>query len=276
MNPNVIKQQIQDTNLRRALDQVPPQYRDALTTAALASQVVFKRDPYYSKGRLTFAVATDTLGDATYTLGKGVQSALFSYGVNDPLTGAGFATGIGYDTATFADTNLIHGGETNAAELELITGIGFILTGNNDPGVVNATMQEVYMSAGTNGQTNEFKWGPPMFWPGGAGLFGNKQSLYEAPPINAKSQLDGGLTSGIPGAEDYSRDIDPILWGPKGQADSTFTAVLQVQRQVQFTTLARTGVATEGITAIVPPTDAFVEFWLRLYGAQFAPRGANR
>ena len=274
MNPNVVKAQIQDQNLRRALDQVPPQYRDALTTAALASQVVFKRDPYYSKGRLTFATAADTAGDVTYTLLKGTQSALFSYGVNDPLVGAGFATGIGYDTAQFCDTNLIHGGETNAAELVLITGIGLVLTGNNDPAVVNQTMQEVYMSAGTNGQTNEFKWGPPMFWPGGCGLFGAKQSLYEAPPLNAASQIDGGLTSGIPGAEDYSRDIDPILWGPKGQADSTFTAVLQVQRQVQFTVNIRA--SATGVDAFTPPTSAFVEYWLRLYGAQFAPRGQNR
>jgi len=274
MNPNVIKSQIQDRNLNRALDQVPPQYRDALTAAALASQVVFKRDPYYSKGRLTAAVTTDTAGDATYTWAKGIQSALFSYGVNDQLVGAGFATGVGYDTATFADTNLIHGGETNAAELELITGIGFILTGNNDPKTVNALMQEVYMSAGTNGQTNEFKWGPPMFWPGGAGLFGSKQSFLETPPLDYASQVDGGLTSGIPGAEDYSRDIDPILWGPKGQADSTFTAVLQVQRTVSFTTLARA--SATGVAEVIPPAEAYVEFWLRLYGAQFAPRGANR
>ena len=289
MNPNVVQQQIQDQNLRKALAQTPAAYRDALAQSVADNQVVFKRDAYYSKGRITATVTTSSSPIiATYTVSKGYQAVLFNYGVTDPLGGAGFATSLtpDYNNATLSETNLIHGSETNGAELMLITGIGFILTPDADPLALKAVMPSCYMSGGVNGNTNDFKWGPPIFWPGGSGIFGAGLSYTQQPGLfDSNATQVGTAVSGIPGAEDYSRDIDPVLWGPKGQADSTFTVVCSVTRTVTWTATDRTAiVASAGtpttVTVFAHPTagqpGSYIDFWVRLFGAQFAPRGKNR
>lgn len=285
-HPDVVKQAMQDRAFQQALAQVPDQYREAIAQAAVANQIVFKRDAYYSKVRAQYTVSK-AMTTSTFTLAKGYQAVAFGYGLNDNMTSAGFPASIGYDAATLADTNLFKGGETNAAELELIQGIGVILSPDSDPLLAKRTLHQCYLSGGVNGNTNDFKWGQPGFYPAGSGFYGLGSSLLALPSWAGELPEVGAMSNGIPGSEDWSREIDPILWGPKGQADSTFQAVLTVQRAISFTVTDRAagamGVQPAAWTAPAAPNagpvsgeGTYLDITIRLFGAQFAPRGRNR
>jgi hypothetical protein len=276
----LVRRGMQEESLQRALDRVPPDQRAAIASAANAGQIVYKRDPYYSRARINFTVAVNG-ATVNYTYSKGSKVTFFGYGQNDVLLSAGFPAGLtpSYDQATYADTNLLHGSETNGAETVLCTGIQLYLSPMADPGLVRQVMPELFLSGGVDGQPTQMKWGLPFFWPSGGGFFGAGLDNIDTPPINRSNQQVGFIDNGIPGAEDYSKAIDPFIWGPKGGADSTFVAQLEAQRDVSFTATTRTAVGASGIAGFTPPATAntaFIDLWLRLAGGQFAPRGKNR
>jgi len=247
-DPSVVQATRAKQRLDRALSNVNPGDRQAIGQAALDSQNTVTEDPYYSKGRIPADVSTDESGVSTYTVAKGTTAVLFSYGVNDPLSAAGFPSALGQ--ATYAETNLLHGSETNGPEWMVIDGIGLILTADNDPFFLRKITPHTFMSAGFGGAVTTYKWGPMLFWPGGSGLFGLGQDHFEAPALpGGQPQLSGSVTSGIPGAEDYAKQMDTIIWGPKGQADSTFSAQVLVTRQVQWTSTAVAAIGPRAATA---------------------------
>lgn len=271
---------MQEEALYRAIDRVPPDQRAAIAEQATRSQIVYKRDPYYSRVRLNFTV-TDNTTSVTYKLSKGTKVQFFVYGQNDVLLSAGFPSGLtpSYDQATAADTNLLHGSETNGGETVLVTGLQLYLSPDADPALLRAALKECFFSGGNDGNPTLMKWGLVMFWPSGGGFFGDGRSLIDLPPLYSSQQNEGFITNGIPGAEDYSKAIDPFIWGPKGGPDSTFVAQLEVQRDVTVTGTTRTAVGASGIVGFQPPNtanSAFIDLWLRLAGGQFAPRGKNR
>lgn len=282
----VVQDGLQEAALKRAIAMVPPDQRAAIANAAVAGQIVFKREPYFSRVRLNPTITTGgSPVVTTYTYPKGTLVTFFTYGLNDVLLAAGFPAGIGFDQATYADTNLLHGSETNGGETVLTTGIGLFLSPDTDPAVAKALLKECFLSAGNDGNPTLFKWGQPMFWPAGGGFFGNGMNRIDEPSLlDTQIAASGITTNGIPGAEDFSKQIDPFIWGPKGTADSTFVAQLALMRAVTITSTARAAAASAsgstGVAAFVSPTannpGAYQDLWLRLYGGQFSPRGKNR
>jgi hypothetical protein len=169
----------------------------------------------------------------------------------------------------------------------VIDGIGLILTADNDPFFLRKVTPNTFMSCGFGGAITTYKWGPMLFWPGGSGLFGLGQDHFEPPALpGGQIQLSGSVTSGIPGAEDYAKQLDTIIWGPKGQADSTYSAQVLVTRAVTWTATARAATAPasadgfQGVQAFTPPAQdaegSYADFWLRLFGTQVGPRSKNR
>jgi len=269
------------SEMQKFLDQLPDYARTYWATVAQSAELIFKDEPYFSRGRFEPTITVDGSSNATYAFTAGQKVQLFNYGIGAPLTTAGFSA-TGYATATAADTNLTTaaGKETNSSDMVYIMGFGVVPGSLCDPVLLKLLWEEISVSAGFGGDSNTYKLGNLGCWPGGGGLHGGSSSpLAVANLADGKAIVPGVLANGLPAAGDIRWLKDPIVWMPKPQQDSQFTMQFTIERSRSLTANAR--VAATGIQAITPPATVgaegtFVDFKVYLYGAQLGPRSRNR
>lgn len=267
--------------LEGALSRTNPGDRVLIQQAALQSQVRVKTEVYYSAVRLTPQSVSKVAGTTTVTFSPNVANPpqAFSYGVGDQMVNAGFP--VAAPSATYAQTNLIAKNETNEQEEFLIDGLAFISHPGNDAELVRKVLPELYLSAGFGGDKNKFKFGPGLFWPGGAGIFGNGASFWGPPPMlqDAKYTHPGSPSNGSPFVNNYRRLPEGIRWNPKGQPDSTFGVNVTLTKAITFTGADRAADVANNIAAVTVPSadgdDTGLLFWVALYGIQKGVRGTN-
>lgn len=273
------------TDMQRLILRMPPDAQNYMAALQKQGDVVTKDEPYYSRIRFEPTITVDGSNNATYAFAQGQSVQAFNYGVGGAMTNAGFvAGGTGYVLGTLSDTNLntSTGKVTNGADLVFIEGLSFIPTPGSDPVLTKLIIGDLAVQAGFNGDVSSYKLGSPLMWPGSAGLHGTANSKAQAPNVNDQvGVFFGSVSNGLPGAGDVQWMKDPIVWMPQPQADSQFALQVSLSRAKSLVVNART-VGTNGIpTAFTPPATAgadgtYVEFFVRLHGAQLGPRSKNR
>lgn len=281
MDNSPILKDLETANVLRTID---PDKLAEIETWALNRQTVRKNDVYFSRVRFQYTISTSgSPATGVATIAAGTTWQAFQYGRGDVMTVAGFASGFG--VAQLQDTSINTKGETNNQELFVIQGLGVSVMPTADPLLVQALFPELYMSIGFNGDTNTYKLGSPLFWPGGGGLVnGGLSSWTTANLYDSAAIIPGSPSNGLQGAFNYRSLPDSVSWFPKGGgSDSNFAVNFAAPRAVTLSQLGR--VAASGIAAQTPPTasgtnggnaNTYVDVVVALFGTQFAPRSKNR
>jgi hypothetical protein len=212
---------------------------------------------YYSAVR--FAWAISGAGPYTYTLTSGEERRAFGYAWGEDLTGANVGYPTGYGTATYAETNLLAKGETNAGQKVSIRGISAYVTADSDPYLAQQTFENVHVSIAMNGDDRNIRLGRLAFIPASGGLAGHGISMIGngPPPINKPYHVGvGSLSNGMPSVNNYLPLPYQLDWMPKGGADSTLTVRMIAARTVTATGTARAADTANGIQAYAPPSAA--------------------
>lgn len=272
------------SDMDRFLAKLPPDALKYLKSQQDAgTQLVFKDEPYFSRVRFEPTISVDGSSNATYAFSQGQKVQAFSYGIGGSMAPAGFNKAAStYSLGTASDTNLTTttGKETNGSDLVYVEEIAIILTPRSEAKLAEVLMAEMHMQAGFNGDTSAYKLGSPIFYPGGAGLYGTKTSKIVTPNLgDAAYAAQGAQTNGLPGIGNVLRLKDPIVWMPKPNSDSTFLLEITLDRAISIVANARTAAA--GVVGYTPPaTDGaegtYLEFFVQLRGAQIGPRSRNR
>jgi hypothetical protein len=278
------------SEMQRVLNRLPKRARKWVQDQLDANvDLAFKNEPYYSTVRFEpDSLTADGSNNTTTVFNAGHQVQAFTYGQGGAMGIAGYnAAGTGYTIGQQADTNLIvtTGKVTNGNDLVVLDGLAIIPTPKSDPRLTQWVMRELYISAGFGGNTNDFKFGQPLLWPGSAGLFGSTSSILKTANLqDATGIIPGYLSNGLPGAADVRWFSDPIVWYPQSSnlGDTQFAMFLTIQRLVSVFAAARIAVAGAGATqAVTPPVTqgaegTFVEFLVYMPSVQFGPRSQNR
>jgi hypothetical protein len=273
---------MRNQSLKDILEGLPQPAKDYLSGKGALS---LKREPYFSRIRFEPTI-TDNTSNVVYTFAQGQSVNAFDYGQGGTMAGAGFvAGGTGFTVATAADTNLTTaaGRVTNGSDMVVVDAICFLPTPKSDPVLLKALIAELSVTGGFGGNLTDYRFGNPLFLPGGGGLYGGGQSALAVAGTNdSKGQINGFISNGLPGAGDMWPQDDAIVWMPKPEADSDFAMQVRCNRTVSVTVNARTA-GSGGIApaAVAPPVTAgadgtFVEFLVRLVGTQIGPRSRSR
>ena len=231
---------------------------------------------YFSTVRFQFTVAAGF----TYTMAKNTELRAFGYAQGDDMSVAtiGFPAG---RVATAADTNLISASETISGEQVIIEGMSIMPHEDSDAQLMQVLWPNVSVTLQLNGAQLNFPLGTLAMMPGSGGLQGLGSSYVTAPDIASSiARPVGALTNGEPCVDNFYPFPEPVLWQPKGGADSTLIVKLRVEQTSAYTTLlAADRVAAAGIAAWNHPVGTaigtYVDVKVRLWSRQISPRSQN-
>lgn len=231
---------------------------------------------YFSTVRFQAAVS----GTFLYTFAAGTELRAFGYAQGDPMNTAviGFPAG---RVATPADTNLISSSETISGEQVLIEGLSIMPHEDSDAQLMQVLWPNVSVTLQLNGAQLQFPIGTLAMMPGSGGLSGTGTSYVTAPDIaSSVARPVGALQNGWATVDNFYPFPEPVIWQPKGGADSTLIVKLRVEQASTYQTLLTADrAAAAGIAAWTHPSGTalgtYVDVKVRLWSRQISPRSQN-
>ncbi len=223
--------------------------QDAANRNTIASSA-----PYYSRIFFTAAGVDGGGGSFTYDFPAGVERRAFGYAKTDPVPGAPF--GPGASDATPADTNLMTKGQTLAGQTVLIQGVSVMVQPGTDFEAARQVLSECSVSIGLNGDSQQMEMGTPLNLPGIGGLYGWGFTGLVPPSAqsNGGSEFAKLGANGVPGADNFRRVPEGLIWRPAGKTDGTLVIKFRSERRVTVgPVLSRPAQANPLILAYTPP-----------------------
>ena len=267
-----------DSELARRAAAVDPAVRAVIARAVLASQRAINRWPYYSRIRFQTIVTDLGGGVFSYSLTQDQQSVAFSYGVDDPMTSAGFPVG---RTATLADTNISEGRKTKAGEDLWIYGVSIYVVPLSDPILTQWIFGQAQTLVSQNGGDDQYKVGPLIQVPSSGGLFGTAPSFLATPDIGQEfNPFIGTMSNGLPINTNYLRFPERIRWTPSGERDSTLTMPVVIEQPLTLIATARAAAPPEVVQYDPPPVEGalgtYVELLVQFHAEAEYDRSLNQ
>jgi hypothetical protein len=234
--------------------------QDAASRNTIASSA-----PYYSRVFFTSAGVDGGGGSFTYTFPAGVERRAFGYAKTDPIPGAPFLAPA--NEATPADTNLMTKGQTLAGQTVLIQGVSVMVQPGSDFEAAKEMLTECSVSIGLNGDSQQMEMGTPLNLPGIGGLYGWGFSRLIAPAAqnNAGGEFAKLGSNGVPGADNFRRVPEGLIWRPAGKTDGTLVIKFRSERAVVVgPVLSRAAQANPLIFAYTPPASVKIDLMCHL------------
>lgn len=233
--------------------------QDASRRSVIASSA-----PYFSRVFFDSEAVEAPAGTFNYSLPQGTERRAFGYAKTDPVPGfpAKFGT---QSNATSADTNLMTKGQTLAGQTVLIQGLACLIQPRSDFEFARNICSELSVSIGLNGDSQTMEMGTPLNLPGIGGLYGWGFTEMQTPAFDsaASSGVAKLASNGLPGADNFRRVPEGLIWRPAGKTDGSLVIKCKVERTVSMGPLVER-VAAAGIQAYDPPTQVVADLMFHL------------
>lgn len=213
--------------------------------------------PYWSRLRFRSVLTGGGAAPATYTIPVQTLKA-FGYAEGADM-GAGGRPGV---QAQLCDTNIQSNGETIGGQNLYINRIGIQNNPISEPEMLKRLAPEVSVRISLDGGMTQFNAGTLLQMPGGGGLFGSENSAIDTQPIPGGRPFAGSMVNGWPMHGNKTPVPTGLIWQRKGGTDSNLQILLQLHREIVFTTQIGNEIAVpEVVRGYTNPeaTDVFVD-----------------
>lgn len=284
-----IAQSAADAASVAAMAGVPAGLRNNIANAAIISQETLLPFPYWSA--VLFQSNQAAGPPITQTI-PAVDRLAFSYGLNQPMTSAGFTSTAGpllNLVAAESETNLKNPSQTNDNADVLIYGLALEVDPTSDPLLTQLIFQNTFVQLSLNGSTT-YKLGRLANYPFNGGLAGMQRSLLQpAEVISTVAAPEGFVTNGLPLADSLGWFPEDLIfrWYSNGsnERDIALTMNLRLARNVVFTArraaraVQAASATTQETAAWAMPVDQFQGTWCeivcKLQAIQIGARSKN-
>lgn len=263
-------------------DALPADVRAQIQAQYGGAQVVLTDTPYYSCVR--FAGVRAAGPPVLFTIDTTTRVA-FSYGIGQPMTSAGFASGT---NATQAETNLLQGSQTRDQADVWIYGATMNVTPDSDPVLAAQVVRKVFANISLNG-TMQIPMGRIEQYPGGGGLYGAGSSALRQPDLatpgsglaeNGAGAIVPFFQNGNPMNSNFKRFACCLIWAGVGSGTDSALGVSLTPSSAIVATCGLVRAATTGVSAYTPPAAAgdpgtYVDVVVALRAVSVQPRSQN-
>ncbi len=278
----LLSQMDRPARIKRMVMKLPKAYADQLDqqdALEITDDVIFT----------TFRISASTIvvASSIHTQTIPAQTLeLFQYGIKGgPTTmqDVGFPIGAPYDRATYSDTNLLNGGQTNNSEVFGIEAVSLTINPISDAEMIKRCMPLLSFSFSFNSVANAKRLGKSHRMGASGGFWGGGETRLQTPDTTGqKHSIPGFIQNGAP-ADNGGYDLqDCLVWGPSSVPGirQNISLTAKLERQVVIMNTVRTPDAAVPITAYTPPVaqsapsdneGTFIEIVAELRGLRIAP-----